>query len=166
MTPATFPPSRATALSPEARPALRPIVPAVAKPLQAAAPPAAAKVARDPIDWRGLAGQVAPPIAGLLLLLGVWALLTLKGGSFPTPWATFDAAVKLFSHPFYRNGPNDQGIGWNILFSLERVGVAKLIWMTIKRHPSFVNRQARKRSVWSFWSIWFVWFVWFVWLSG
>jgi nitrate/nitrite transport system permease protein len=66
---------------------------------------------------------VLPPVLGLALLVGIWALLTQKGGSFPTPRATFDAAVTLFADPFYRNGPNDQGIGWNILFSLERVGL-------------------------------------------
>lgn len=82
------------------------------------------RAAREPlIDWRALGFAVIPPIAGLALLIGVWALLTMKGGSFPTPAATFDAAVKLFSDPFYRNGPNDQGIGWNILNSLERVGM-------------------------------------------
>ena len=32
-------------------------------------------------------------------------------------------ALKLFSDPFYRKGPNDQGIGWNILASLQRVGL-------------------------------------------
>ncbi|MFO1338832.1 MAG: nitrate ABC transporter permease [Burkholderiaceae bacterium] len=72
-----------------------------------------------------------PPLAGLGLLIGIWALLTQKGGAFPTPLATFDAAVALFADPFYRNGPNDQGIGWNILFSLERValgfGLAALV---------------------------------------
>ena len=31
--------------------------------------------------------------------------------------------MQLFSDPFYRKGPNDQGIGWNILNSLSRVGV-------------------------------------------
>jgi len=36
---------------------------------------------------------------------------------------TFEAAVKLFSDPFYRKGPNDQGIGWNVLISLQRVGL-------------------------------------------
>jgi nitrate/nitrite transport system permease protein len=78
---------------------------------------------RDPIDWRGLAGAVLPPMAGLVLLVGVWALATQSGGPFPTPAATFDAAVKLFSDPFYSKGPNDQGIGWNILYSLKRVGL-------------------------------------------
>jgi nitrate/nitrite transport system permease protein len=59
----------------------------------------------------------------MALLVGIWGLLTQKGGVFPTPAATFDAAVKLFSHPFYEKGPNDQGIGWNILFSLQRVAL-------------------------------------------
>jgi nitrate/nitrite transport system permease protein len=78
---------------------------------------------RDPIDWRGLTIKVAAPIAGLALLVGVWTLLTQKGGPFPTPAATFDAAWKQFADPFYRNGPNDQGIGWNVLNSLQRVAV-------------------------------------------
>ena len=79
--------------------------------------------ARKSFDLAALAGRVLPPLAGLALLVGVWALLTQKGGAFPTPAATFDEAVKLFSDPFYRKGPNDQGIGWNVLFSLERVGL-------------------------------------------
>jgi nitrate/nitrite transport system permease protein len=88
-------------------------------------------VARDPFDWRALWGRVLPPLAGMALLVGIWALATQKGGSFPTPAATFDSAVKLFADPFYQNGPNDQGIGWNILFSLQRValgfGLAALV---------------------------------------
>ncbi len=78
---------------------------------------------RDPIDWGGWARAVVTPLIGMALLVGIWALLTQKGGAFPTPAATFDAAVKLFANPFYENGPNDQGIGWNILFSLERVAL-------------------------------------------
>ena len=31
--------------------------------------------------------------------------------------------MQLFSNPFYRNGPNDQGIGWNVLSSLQRVAI-------------------------------------------
>ncbi len=94
-------------------------------PVDAAAPRTAAKPQpqRDPIDWKGLALRVLPPVISIALLIGLWGLATQKGGSFPTPAATFDAAVKLFSDPFYRNGPNDQGIGWNILNSLGRVGM-------------------------------------------
>ena len=82
-----------------------------------------ARPPRDPFDWRDLAGRVLPPLVGMALLVGIWGLLTQKGGSFPTPVATFDAAVKLFANPFYVKGPNDQGIGWNILFSLQRVAL-------------------------------------------
>ena len=78
---------------------------------------------RTPIDWREVWLRVLPPVIGIALLLGLWALFTAGSTTFPTPAATFDAAVKLFADPFYRKGPNDQGIGWNILFSLERVGL-------------------------------------------
>jgi nitrate/nitrite transport system permease protein len=80
-------------------------------------------LARARIDWRELWLRVLPPVIGIALLVGIWALLTAKSTTFPTPWATFEAATKLFADPFYSNGPNDQGIGWNVLFSLERVGV-------------------------------------------
>ncbi|MCE2660237.1 MAG: nitrate ABC transporter permease [Rubrivivax sp.] len=88
-----------------------------------AAPAVRPRRERDPIDWKAWAGRVLAPMAGLALLISVWGLLTSSGGTFPTPAATFDAAVKLFADPFYRNGPNDQGIGWNVLNSLERVGL-------------------------------------------
>jgi len=90
-----------------------------------AIPPAVAlpKAPRTPIDWREVSLTVLPPVFGLALLVAVWGLLTMNSSTFPTPAATFEAAVKLFADPFYRKGPNDQGIGWNILFSLERVAV-------------------------------------------
>ena len=83
----------------------------------------AVRPAREPFDWGQLMGQNIPPLVGMALLVAIWGMLTQKGGPFPTPAATLDAAVKLFAHPFYENGPNDQGIGWNILFSLQRVAV-------------------------------------------
>jgi nitrate/nitrite transport system permease protein len=89
----------------------------------AAAPPAPPRPAKPPYDWRGLALKLLPPIVGIGLLVGIWALLTMKSTTFPNPAETFDAALKLFADPFYSNGPNDQGIGWNILNSLERVGL-------------------------------------------
>ena len=64
-----------------------------------------------------------PPLLGLALLLLVWQIIAAKTSNFPTPLATWEAALKLFADPFYRKGPNDQGIGWNILASLKRVGV-------------------------------------------
>ncbi len=79
---------------------------------------------RTPVDWRGLALQVIPPLLGLALLVGVWALVSIStASSIPGPRETWAQAVELFSDPFYRNGPNDQGVGWNVLMSLERVAV-------------------------------------------
>jgi len=100
----------------EARPA------ASDKPKAPAAPAPVAK-ARQPVDWRGIVLKVLPPLVGIAALVGIWALLTIKSSTFPTPLATFKEAVVLFSDPFYSNGPNDQGLGWNILFSLQRVAV-------------------------------------------
>jgi nitrate/nitrite transport system permease protein len=58
------------------------------------------------------------------LLIGIWALISIStGSSIPSPAATWSQAVEIFSNPFYRKGPNDQGIGWNILMSLQRVAV-------------------------------------------
>ena len=74
---------------------------------------------------------VLPPLLGFAFVIGVWALVAMKSADFPSPAKTLDAAIVLFSDPFYSNGPNDQGIGWNILSSLKRVaigfGVAALV---------------------------------------
>lgn len=78
---------------------------------------------RTPWDWKAIWLAVLPPVFGFALMVGIWGLLTQNSTVFPTPAATFDAAVKLFADPFYSKGPNDQGIGWNILFSLQRVAV-------------------------------------------
>jgi nitrate/nitrite transport system permease protein len=87
-----------------------------AKPAASAAPKAA-------YDWRGLAMKIVPPVIGIAVLVGIWGIFTRNSTTFPTPEATFVEAIKVFSDPFYRNGPNDQGIGWNILYSLYRVAI-------------------------------------------
>jgi nitrate/nitrite transport system permease protein len=77
-----------------------------------------------PFDWRGLWLRVVPPILGLGLLVLVWELVSATSTTnFPSPLETFRQAVGVFSDPFYIKGPNDQGIGWNILSSLQRVGL-------------------------------------------
>jgi nitrate/nitrite transport system permease protein len=83
-------------------------------------------------DWRGLWLKVLPPVLGLGLLIGLWALISVTTGhSIPSPAETFKQALIVFSDPFYRKGPNDQGVGWNVLMSLERValgfGMAALV---------------------------------------
>ena len=67
---------------------------------------------------------VLPPILGLALLVLVWqGIASTSNSGIPKPAETWAQAVKVFSDPFYSNGPNDQGIGWNILSSLKRVAV-------------------------------------------
>jgi nitrate/nitrite transport system permease protein len=39
----------------------------------------------------------------------------------PSPAETWDHAKEVLSHPFYQKGPNDMGIGWQVLYSLGRV---------------------------------------------
>jgi nitrate/nitrite transport system permease protein len=63
-------------------------------------------------------------LLGLALLVGLWYLVSVSSGSgIPTPLQTWQQAQAIFADPFYQNGPNDQGIGWNVLMSLQRVGM-------------------------------------------
>lgn len=64
-----------------------------------------------------------PPLLGLAVFVGLWALVSMTSPQLPGPVKTWHSAVEVFADPFYRNGPNDQGIGWNILNSLGRVGI-------------------------------------------
>lgn len=71
-----------------------------------------------------LMARVAAPVLGFAVLLLVWQAVAHSGDKqLPGPLVVWEAAVKLFSDPFYVNGPNDQGIGWNVLSSLQRVGI-------------------------------------------
>lgn len=63
------------------------------------------------------------PVVGLAVLVLLWGVVAKQGGRIPDPIAVWDAATKIFAHPFYSKGPNDQGIGWNVLSSLGRVGI-------------------------------------------
>jgi nitrate/nitrite transport system permease protein len=92
------------------------VAPAAATPADSAAP------AKD-LRLLNLLRRILPPLIGLGLLVGLWALVAMKSSGIPSPVMTWHAAVEIFSDPFYVNGPNDQGIGWNILSSLKRVGI-------------------------------------------
>ena len=63
------------------------------------------------------------PLLGIIAFIGFWSLLAQYSEGLPGPLSTWQSALVLFADPFYDNGPNDMGIGWNILNSLGRVGV-------------------------------------------
>jgi nitrate/nitrite transport system permease protein len=95
------------------------------------AAPAAPAVARRGLS-RDIVLAVLPPVLGLALLIGLWALVSITTkGSIPSPLETGRQAIEVFGDPFYRKGPNDQGVGWNVLMSLQRValgfGLAALV---------------------------------------
>jgi len=66
---------------------------------------------------------ILPPLFGIALFIGIWALVAMTSPQLPSPARTWVSALDVFSNPFYRKGPNDLGIGWNILMSLQRVGL-------------------------------------------
>ncbi len=109
--------------TPVASPTSSPIAKAMtaSKATAATAAPTPPKPARD---LRGFWMAVLPPILGLAVLVLVWqAIASTSNSGIPKPAETWAQAVEVFSDPFYSNGPNDQGIGWNILSSLKRVAI-------------------------------------------
>lgn len=75
-------------------------------------------------EWlESMLKALAGPVAGFALFVLVWQVVAMRIPEIPTPGVTWHAAVELFSDPFYDNGPNDKGIGWNLLASLERVAI-------------------------------------------
>ena len=73
--------------------------------------------------YQSAPGSATPPRCRCWLPCCCWSLLAQYSEGLPGPLSTWQAALVLFADPFYDNGPNDMGIGWNILNSLGRVGV-------------------------------------------
>ena len=95
-------------------------VDAVAKRKKAAAPAHTGyRRARAP-EW---IVQLLAMLAGIVVFIALWEIVARQGGRIPGPAVVWKAAVVIFSDPFYSKGPNDQGIGWNVLSSLKRVGI-------------------------------------------
>ena len=81
------------------------------------------RFAQGKSNSRLIALKVLPPILGLAFMVLIWQIVSVNNSNFPSPLVTWTEAVRLFADPFYSKGPNDQGIGWNILASLKRVGL-------------------------------------------
>jgi nitrate/nitrite transport system permease protein len=66
--------------------------------------------------------NVLPPLMVTALLLLVWELLASRPGSaLPPPTKVVQDTWELIVNPFFDNGGNDQGLGWQIWASLQRV---------------------------------------------
>lgn len=74
-------------------------------------------------------GRVANLVKAILLpsltfgfVALLWTYIHLHvSNQIPSIADTWDAAKGILAHPFYKNGPNDMGIGWQLLYSLGRV---------------------------------------------
>jgi nitrate/nitrite transport system permease protein len=91
----------------------------------AGAPPSSLKNLVGPLQ-----GLLAPLRTVLLSLLGLaglilsWALISaVVAKDLPGPAPTFDVFWHMVSNPFYDNGPNDKGIGLQLMASLQRVAI-------------------------------------------
>lgn len=60
-------------------------------------------------------------LVGLGVVLVVWQAGSTVAPGVPKPWESFQKFFDLVSNPFYDNGPNDKGIGLQLLISLQRV---------------------------------------------
>ncbi len=61
-------------------------------------------------------------ILGLVIFGGVWELVSsLTEGALPTPIATLTVLYEMLSDPFYDYGPNDKGIGLQLINSIKTV---------------------------------------------
>lgn len=68
------------------------------------------------------AATVIPPLVVLATVLLVWQLATDKpDASLPSPYKIWTDANDLIMSPFFVYGPQDIGLGWRVLTSLERV---------------------------------------------
>ncbi|MHB9022522.1 MAG: nitrate ABC transporter permease [Halothiobacillus sp.] len=93
-----------------------------ARPAEYTRPPASLLFA-----WLRRVGEVfvqgfLPPIVTTALLILLWQwLCSGTGSAIPPPTQVVTDTWQLIAHPFYINGGNDVGLGWQILASLKRV---------------------------------------------
>ena len=115
---------------------LKPLVPTAAGSLPAAVaashlaevtviqlkPPNAARANRLKANATAIAATVIPPLIVLTILLFIWqGLASSPQATLPSPLRIWSEANDLIVSPFFVNGPQDVGLGWRVLTSLERV---------------------------------------------
>jgi nitrate/nitrite transport system permease protein len=115
----------------------------VAMPTPAAMPASSAAVLRISLPkpsfasklkprLNAFAARVLPPLVMLVLILTVWQILCSRpGATLPSPTKIWSEARDLIVDPFFVAGPQDIGLGWRVLVSLQRVmigyGIASVI---------------------------------------
>jgi len=71
-----------------------------------------------------LARAIVPPLLTIAALLLLWELLcSSPTSSLPSPSRVVSDTWELIANPFYDNGGNDKGLGWQLYASLKRVAL-------------------------------------------
>jgi nitrate/nitrite transport system permease protein len=71
-----------------------------------------------------VAARIVPPAVMLGLILVVWQILCDRpGATLPAPSKIWAEARDLIIDPFFIAGPQDIGLGWRVLTSLQRVAI-------------------------------------------
>jgi len=64
------------------------------------------------------------PVIAIFFLCLFWEIYSSRAGvTLPGPIKTVTESWKLIAHPWFDNGPNDKGLGWHLLSSLQRVAL-------------------------------------------
>ena len=71
-----------------------------------------------------VAASVLPPLVTIAILLIAWQVLCDRpGATLPAPTKIWSEAKDLIVDPFFVYGPQDIGLGWRVLTSLQRVAI-------------------------------------------
>jgi nitrate/nitrite transport system permease protein len=72
---------------------------------------------------RQAALTVVMPALAILFFGFIWEVYSKRAGvTLPGPVKTITESWNYIAHPFFDNGSNDKGLGWQLLYSLRRVG--------------------------------------------
>jgi nitrate/nitrite transport system permease protein len=70
------------------------------------------------------AANTIPPLTVLTIALVVWEVLcSTPGATLPSPTRIWAESKELITDPFFVYGPQDLGLGWRLLVSLQRVAI-------------------------------------------
>jgi nitrate/nitrite transport system permease protein len=85
-------------------------------------PPKASFASKLKPRLNAVAARVLPPLVMLVLIFTVWQILCSRpGATLPSPTKIWSEARDLITDPFFVAGPQDIGLGWRVLVSLQRV---------------------------------------------
>jgi len=93
-----------------------------------------AKTQENPILQNDTVRSALLFLSSLFLFSSIWEIGARTGFfavGLPTATATLQELWWWLTHPFFNNGPNDLGIGWNLLVSLRRVATGYIVAVSV-----------------------------------